>query len=301
MTSSGEEDIMPMNQVGRVSVVSTGTVEIRPQHVESDGSPLMWWLFTSRKWTEPLPINVYVIEHSKGLVLFDTGQDRASVTDPEYFPRGFAGLLYRRLARFAIGESETLTRRLAGLGHDIADVHSAVISHLHQDHIGALPELGHANLVISEAEWRTLDQPRAELNGVMRQHIDLPGLNWHRIEPEPTTDPALAPFTAAHDLFGDGSLVLLPTPGHTAGSLSLLVRRSGRAPLRMVGDITYDVHRMEHLEVPGVGDRDELRETTRKVLALRAVYPDLVVLPAHDPGAADRLAAVEQADPARAR
>ena len=47
----------------------------------------------------------------------------------------------------------------------------------------------------------------------MRRHIDLPGLRWHRIEPELTGDPGLAPFRAGHDLFGDGSLVLLPTPG----------------------------------------------------------------------------------------
>jgi N-acyl homoserine lactone hydrolase len=79
-----------LQPIQRVSVVSTGTVQIRPQHVESTGSPLMWWLMTSRRWTEPRPINVYVIEHEKGLVLFDTGQDRASVTDPHYFPKGFS-------------------------------------------------------------------------------------------------------------------------------------------------------------------------------------------------------------------
>ena len=90
------------NPVGAVSVLSTGIVEIRRQHVESDGSPLLWWLLTARDWSAPRPINVYVIEHEHGLVLFDTGQDRASVTDPAYFPRGIPGFLYRRLARFEI-------------------------------------------------------------------------------------------------------------------------------------------------------------------------------------------------------
>jgi hypothetical protein len=46
------------------------------------------WLRTSRHWTKPLPINAYVIEHRDGLVLFDTGQGRASITDPGYFPGG---------------------------------------------------------------------------------------------------------------------------------------------------------------------------------------------------------------------
>jgi glyoxylase-like metal-dependent hydrolase (beta-lactamase superfamily II) len=253
----------------------------------------MWWLLTARKWTQPLPINVYVIEHGDGLVLFDTGQDRASVTDPGYFPGGFTGHLYRRLARFEIGADQTLTERLAAAGYDIADVHTAVLSHLHQDHIGALPELGHADLVVSKPEWDSLDHPHAELNGLMRRHIDLPGLSWRRVTFEPSSDPALAPFTAARDLFGDGSLVLLPTPGHTPGSMSLLVRRPGRAPLLMVGDVTYDVHRLEAGRVPGVGERRRLRKTTADINVLRRRHPGLVVLPAHDPGAASRLAVAE--------
>ena len=50
-----------------------------------------------------------MIEHRDGLVLFDTGQDRASVTDPGYFPGGMTGFLYGRLARFEIGPQETLS------------------------------------------------------------------------------------------------------------------------------------------------------------------------------------------------
>jgi N-acyl homoserine lactone hydrolase len=69
----------------RVSVVSTGQVQIRPDHLASTWRPTAWWLLASRRWTGRRPINAYVIEHRDGLVLFDTGQDRASVTDPGYF------------------------------------------------------------------------------------------------------------------------------------------------------------------------------------------------------------------------
>ena len=72
----------------------------------------MLWLLTSRHWTGPRPINSYVIEHRDGLVLFDTGQDRASVTDPGYFPGGVTGVLYDRLARFEIGPQDTLSAGL---------------------------------------------------------------------------------------------------------------------------------------------------------------------------------------------
>jgi len=246
-------------------------------------------LVTSRRWTEPKPINVYVIEHRDGLVLFDTGQDRASVNDPNYFPRGIAGLLYTRLARFDIGPDQTLTAGLKTLGHRVGDVHTVAISHLHQDHIGGLRELSRANILISNQEWQTLNKPMPEVRGFLRSHIDLPGLHWCRIDPEPLADPSIAPFAAGHDLFGDGSMVLLPTRGHTPGSQSMLIRRPGRAPLLLVGDLSYDVDLLIAGELPGVGSKRQLRNATAMVNQLRSIHHDLVILPAHDPSAARRL------------
>jgi len=274
----------------RVSVVSTGQVQIRPDHEASTWRPAAWWLLASRRWTGPRPINAYVIEHRDGLVLFDTGQDRASVTDPGYFPGGITGILYGRLARFEISPDQTLTAGLDRLGYAARDVETAVLSHLHQDHVGGLAELDDADIVVSQAEWDTLSSPLPAMRGLMRRHIDLPGLRWHRIEPEPTGDPDLAPFPAGHDLSGDGSLVLLPTPGHTPGSMSLLVRRPGLPPLMMVGDVTYDADLLKAGHVPGVGSRRRLREATAMINTLRQQHPGLVILPAHDPGAASRLA-----------
>jgi len=243
-----------------------------------------------RHWTGPRPINAYVIEHRDGLVLFDTGQDRASVTDPGYFPGGPTGVLYGRLARFEISPDQTLTAGLDRLGYAAGDVTTAVLSHLHQDHIGGLAELDHADIVVSQAEWDTLSSPLPAMRGLMRRHIDLPGLRWHRIEPGRTGDPGLAPFRAGHDLSGDGSLVLVPTPGHTPGSMSLLVRRPGLPPLIMVGDVTYDADLLQAGHVPGVGSRRRLREATAMINTMRQQHPGLVILPAHDPGAASRLA-----------
>lgn len=281
---------MSLDPIRRVSVVSTGSVQIRPEHVGPTRKPMPLWLFTSRRWTAPRPINVYVVEHREGLVLFDTGQDRATVTDPRYFPGGPTGVLYDRLARFQIGPDDTLRARLHGLGLDIAEVRTAVLSHLHQDHIGGLPELAHATVMTTPAEWRTLQRPMPDARGFLRSHIDRPGLRWQQVRAEPISDPELGPFTAGHDLFGDGSLTLLPTPGHTPGSQSMLVRRPGHPPLLMVGDLTYDVDLLSAGQVPGVGNRSQLRESVEKVNALRRRHPGLVVLAAHDPAAAELLA-----------
>ena len=199
--------------VTRVERFSTGTVDIHPQHAYRGRSPMYWWILTSRQWLTGRPINVYVIEHTDGVVLFDTGQDRASVTEPHYFPDGPVGLIYRRLARFEVNEDETVSAGLARLGYRPADVTKAVISHLHQDHIGGVAEIPDAELLVSADEWRSLHRPMAEARGLLRDHIDRPGLPWSPVDFTPLADPSLAPFTSGHDVFDDGSLVLLPTPG----------------------------------------------------------------------------------------
>jgi len=291
--------ITQSDPISRVAVVSTGSVAIRPEHVGPTKKSQTNWLLTSRNWTTPLPINVYILEHEGGLVLFDTGQDRASVTDPHYFPSGPLGAIYSRLARFEIGEGDTLTSQLAAAGFDIANVTTVLISHLHQDHIGGLRELGHAQILVSEDEFADLSRPHPALRGLLRKHIDLPGLDWKPFAFAPLSGTELAPFTTGFDVFGDGSLVVLPTPGHTPGSISLLVRRPTHPPLLLVGDLTYDIERMEHGDVPGSGNQPEMHRSSDMVAELCTRMSGLVVLAAHDPSAAGRLrASLESVTPA---
>ena len=89
---SGTEKMTSKDPTRRVSVVRTGHVKIRPDHVSSTWRPTYLWLLTSRHWTGPRPINAYVIEHRNGLVLFDTGQDRACDTEQDYFIGGLPEL-----------------------------------------------------------------------------------------------------------------------------------------------------------------------------------------------------------------
>jgi glyoxylase-like metal-dependent hydrolase (beta-lactamase superfamily II) len=278
------------SNVKRIARFSTGTVDIHPQHAYRGHSPVYWWALTSRRWLTRRPINVYVIEHADGVVVFDTGQDRASVTDPCYFPGGPTGVFYRRLARFDIEETETLTAGLERLGYGAGDVTTAVISHLHQDHIGGVGAIPQADLLVSGAEWRSLHRPWPEARGLLRGHIDRPGLRWSPIDFAPVERIAgaegLRPFGSGHDLFGDGSLVVLPTPGHTPGSVSLFVRRTDGPPVLLAGDLTYDVGAFERGVHGGVGRRAELRRTRDAVLALRAHHPGMLILAAHDPAAA---------------
>jgi glyoxylase-like metal-dependent hydrolase (beta-lactamase superfamily II) len=280
-----------------VKTFSTGQVRIHPQHAERSGWPVPLWLFLSRTWGPPRPIHCFLVEHVDGLVLFDAGQDPASVSDPDYFPGGLTGLQYRRLARFDLAPEDGVTHQLRAAGYAVEDVRTVVLSHLHQDHIGGLRELGQARIVVADAEWQEFQRPRADARGYLTRHIDLPGLEWDRITFEATADAELAPFFARHDLTADGSLVLLPTPGHTEGSMSLLVRRPG-TELLLVGDLSYDHALMTRGVVPGIGVRSVLEQSTHHVLELAERLGGAAILPAHDSGTAARLeAALDATEP----
>lgn len=271
-----------------VSVITTGTGEAHREHIYGTGKPTLWWIFFGQRWVT-LPINVYVIDHSDGLVLFDTGQDRRVVTEPDYYPDRVTGFFMRRLFRFHIGQDDTLTRQLEMAGYSVTDVRKAVFSHLHLDHVGGIREILHADLIVSSEAWDHMLGPHPEREGVFRRDIDIPGAKWQRVSFQPTDDPSIAPFTQAFDLMGDGSMVLLPTPGHLPGSLSMLVRRDGAPPLLLVGDFCYSLDLLMHDQFPGTGDKKELRAAYAKARALKERMPDLLILPTHDPGVAGAL------------
>jgi glyoxylase-like metal-dependent hydrolase (beta-lactamase superfamily II) len=99
------------------------------------------------------------------------------------------------------------------------------------------------------------------------------------------------PITAAEVELGDGSLVLVPTPGHTPGSMSLLVREAGSPPLLLCGDLTYSCDLFHQGIVPGVGDGKLLHQTSKQVREFEMQIGALEILAAHDPTAAPRLEA----------
>ena len=276
------------SHVKSVSVISTGSAEVHREHFRGTHKPALWWIFVSRQRIV-VPINVFIIEHRDGLVLFDTGLDRAILTDPDYYPDSVTSFFVHHIFKLHMRPEDTLTEQLKRAGYSAADVKKAVISHLHFDHIGGINEIPQADLYVSEREWEHMREPYSQRKGFYRQHIDIPGANWHRIAFEPTEDKSLSPFTHSYDLMGDGSLVLLSTPGHTPGSLSMLVRRDGAKPLLLVGDMAYGEKYFEHNQLPAIGDKKQLRASFEKVHALKRGLPGLVILPSHDAGATEEL------------
>ena len=272
-----------------VQVFSTGSGEQHNEHRYGSRSPKMWWALTSRSWIE-LPINVFVIKHRDGLVLFDTGMDPAVISDPNYVDSAIGRFFMRRVFRFTIGPDDTVAKNLERLDLRAEDVSKVVISHLHFDHIGGIADVSQAELLVSRDEWQQLSKPHPDRDYFFREHIELPGANWQCIDFAPTEDPLLAAFGGCYDVMGDGTLMLLPTPGHTAGSQSLLVRADDRPPLLLIGDLSYSVDLLMRDQLPGIyADKGELLTSFSNVRDLKALLPDLVILGSHDPAAADLL------------
>jgi glyoxylase-like metal-dependent hydrolase (beta-lactamase superfamily II) len=271
-----------------VSVANTGTGEVHVEHVYGSRKNPMLWIFFGKKWVT-IPCNFYAIEHAKGLVLFDAGQDRAVVTDPNYWPTGFTGTVMRKLFKISIGPDETLPEQLKRLGYSLSDVRKVICSHLHADHIGKVRDLLHADLIVSDAEWKHMLQRHSERHMIFRNYIEIPGAKWRQISFNPLSDPSILPFTKGYDVMGDESMILLPTPGHTPGSMSMLVRPKEGPALLLAGDLSYQPELLERDQLPGTGNKRDLLASFAKVRALRKRMPDLVILFSHDAQAAGRL------------
>jgi glyoxylase-like metal-dependent hydrolase (beta-lactamase superfamily II) len=253
-----------------VHVLDTGRVKIHRRQVyphPRDGMRLLATL-VDRHWTDWLAVWSFAIEHPEGTVVVDAGQD------PDYVAPRWD--FYTRLAvRFDATAADRLETRLREAGVDPSSVRHHVFTHLHVDHVGAGPLPG-ANVVLGAPEWSAATARGARLRGYMR-----PGIT------EPQT------VDGDHDLYGDGSIRLIATPGHTAGHQSVLVTPSEGPRVLVTGDAVYSDRALIDRTIDGVAvdpalaraSIDRLREICREA--------PTVVAPTHDPGAARRVASGE--------
>lgn len=272
-----------------IRVHSSGWAEQHKEHRYGSWKPRLWWVLTSRSWVK-LPISFFLIEHRDGLVLFDTGLDPALASDPTYISQAIGRFLVKRIFRFHLSAEDRLDKVLARDGVNARDIRLAVISHLHFDHVGGIAQIPQASLLVGAREWAQLSEPHPEHEWILREHIELPDAQWRPFAFQPSDDPLFEGFDGVHDVAGDGSMVLLPTPGHTPGSLSMLIRQDGWSPILLVGDLTYEAGLLQRDMLPGTGDRALLRQSFAKVRNLNDRIPDLVIVPSHDFAAAEVIA-----------
>jgi len=288
MTEAKPAASLPIHEsktlISSVKVLQCGRAEQHREHRHGSKVPQLWWVFFGRRWV-PLPLQAFLIAHRDGVVLFDTGIDPAIQTDETYIKQAVGRFLLTRIFRFHIKKTDRIDHALVQAGVPPGDIQTAIISHLHFDHVGGIAQIPQADLLVSAREWAILSQPRPEREWILREHIEIPGAKWQQITFQPSDDPLFEGFAGIYDVAGDGSMILLPTPGHTAGSMSLLIRQDGWAPILLVGDLTYETSLLDQDIVPGTGDRETLLASFAKVRELRRRLPGLVIVASHDFGA----------------
>jgi N-acyl homoserine lactone hydrolase len=272
--------------IQRVTPIQTGTGELHVEHVEGSPWNALLWIFFGRERVE-VPITAFVVEHRDALLLVDAGMDPRVVTDPEFWPDPITRVIMNNIFRFRVAPEDALGPQLRRAGFAPDDVDAAVLTHLHFDHAGGIGDIPQAELITSKEAWTHMLRPHAEREGVLQRDIMTMGAKWRQIDYAPLDDPTLKPFTHGHDLMGDGSIVLLPTPGHLEGSLSVFLRAD--PPILLVGDLCYRTDLLMKEQLPGTGEHEVLAESWATVRGLKDAHPELLLVPSHDGAAVAQL------------
>jgi glyoxylase-like metal-dependent hydrolase (beta-lactamase superfamily II) len=270
----------------QVHAIRTGSVQVRPRQVEATRSGLRRRLdpLLDRRWTEPLPILAWAIEHPEGVVVVDAGET-ARVGEAGYFPRWHP---YFHLAvRFDVTPGDEIGPRLRALGIAPEDVRTVVLTHLHTDHAGGLHHFPRARVLVSEAELAVASGLRGRLEGYLPHRRP----SW--------LSPVVLPLARgeAPEPFELGAVVAdgiraVATPGHTPGHVSVLVE--GDPPLVIAGDVSYTLDTMLRQRLDGVSPDDTVARATLARMRAYVERTGAAYLPSHDPESAARLAAARQ-------
>jgi glyoxylase-like metal-dependent hydrolase (beta-lactamase superfamily II) len=255
--------------------VTTGTLQLKPTFLEGSpahGGPLglIMALRRDRALTSPLPMWAWVIETAKERILIDAG-GRSGIEG------GVTG------TRFHITPEQNFVPELARRGIRPGDIDRVLMTHLHGDHVGGLAAFDSRRVWVARAEWN----PVARFPGRLMRPLVAPVEQNFAPQLFDFDGAPLFGFPASWPVTDDGSIVALPTPGHSRGHTSYLVRRKGGDVL-LAGDVTYDLAALEAGRNQGfIADAALHRTTLDRVLSL--ARSGVAYLPSHDPSSPQRL------------
>lgn len=175
-----------------------------------------------------LVVSCFLIRHPKGDLIWDTGMPDSLATNPEG----------RVSAAFTFTVPKTLESQIAALGLTPGDIEFLALSHSHLDHSG------NANM-FAASTWLSDPRERAWMFGEAAADNPSTAANYNALKQAETID-----VIGRYDVFGDDSVVLIPTPGHTPGHLSLLVRLAHSGPVLLTGDLFHFRESLERDLVP---------------------------------------------------
>lgn len=228
-----------------------------------------------------VPVPAFLIRHpSAGAILVDTGLHPSIATDP----RQNFGALAARSGSPTLEPGEDVPSQLRKRGLEPGEVPIVVMTHLHIDHTSAISEFPESTFVVSETEWKAASGGvNALLNGYRRAHFDY-AFDYRTIDFDRREIDSYASFGRSFDLFGDGSIHLAYTPGHSPGHMSVVCRLKER-DFVIGGDTMYLRGQLDGSLAPPPRpfDAHNLRRSLQELRLFHSQFPDAVITPGHDP------------------
>lgn len=216
-----------------------------------------------------LTVNTVIIRHpERGVFLLDTGMDTSYQTNQTGLVKGFLKKL------FATGAQDRGQSLVEKLGEEIHKVQGIFYTHLHFDHIAGTIDLPETELYISGYGEKPDKYPLLYSNNYLAKVELMEQLSF-------TYKEGFSPFAGYIDLLGDHSILAIPTPGHTSGSVSYLTKSSNGLHL-LVGDLCLETG-MERNIGPGSYSRKRnlAEESMHKVKEFVKKYPEVQVIYSH--------------------
>jgi N-acyl homoserine lactone hydrolase len=265
-----------------VEPIEAGRAIFPAPFFESAGGPLAavraLGIGTPRSAYANLPVPAYLIRHpGAGAILVDTGLHPSIARNP----RDNMGRI--AASYWELEEGEDVPSKLRAKGIRASDIEIVILTNLHQDHASAISEFPDSVFVLSAEEWQaatTVSRPL--LHGYRPAHYDY-AFDYRTVDFDEAFIESYGPFGRTFDLFGDGSVRLVYTPGHSAGHMSVFARLP-RRDFVIAADIAYNWRQLQGGPEPWrVQDRHNWRRSLREMQAYRRAYPYALIVPGHDP------------------
>jgi glyoxylase-like metal-dependent hydrolase (beta-lactamase superfamily II) len=235
-----------------------------------------------------VPCPAFLLRHpSAGAVLVDTGLHPSIASDPS---ENFGGL-GARLGKPELEPGSDAASQLRARGIEPGEVPVVVMTHMHMDHTSAISEFPQSTFVLSVAEWRAATEgARPAMNGYRHAHYDY-AFDYRTVDFERgNAVGSYSSFARTFDLFGDGSVRLAYTPGHSAGHLSVVARLEER-DFVVGGDAVYMEAQLRGSapQAPRPFDAHNQRRSLQELKLFAHEFPEAIVTPGHDPEFYSRL------------
>jgi glyoxylase-like metal-dependent hydrolase (beta-lactamase superfamily II) len=229
-----------------------------------------------------------LVKHRKGDLLIDTGFG----TDID---QQFCSLpvIFRAVTFYSLWQP--VAAQLRAAGYDPRSLHAILLTHSHWDHVSGLPDFPGVPVWVTPQEHEFIRK-----SGDMDFCRLFAGIRYEEYGFE---GGAYLGFPSSHDVYGDGSIVVVPAPGHTPGSVIVFVTLPSGTRYAFVGDLVYQLDGItQREERPWIvrrkadTDPESNRQNLLRIIALKERLPELIIVPAHDMRAFDAMSTLSSAN-----